>query len=71
MSVVKSYLKELFVVEGTLDEIMSDNGPPLMAKNSTAFTSWEEPCNKKGNPNGFNSSLCISSYFAGKVHQAA
>ena len=31
---LKDHLEELFSVEGIPDEIMSDNGPPLMAKNS-------------------------------------
>ena len=31
---LKDHLEELFSVEGISDEIMSDNGPPLMAKNS-------------------------------------
>ena len=31
---LKDHLQELFSVEGIPDEIMSDNGPPLTAKNS-------------------------------------
>ena len=31
---LKDHLEELFSVEGIPNEIMSDNGPPLMAKNS-------------------------------------
>ena len=31
---LKDHLEELFSVEGIPDEIMSENGPPLMAKNS-------------------------------------
>ena len=31
---LKDHLEELFSEEGIPDEIMSDNGPPLMAKNS-------------------------------------
>ena len=31
---LKDHLEELFSVEGIPDEVMSDNGPPLMAKNS-------------------------------------
>ena len=34
---LKDHLMELFSVEGTPDEIMSNNGPPLMAKNSVPF----------------------------------
>ena len=34
---LKDHLVELFSVEGTPDEIMCDNGPPLMAKNSVLF----------------------------------
>ena len=34
---LKDHLAELFSVEGTPDEIMSNNGPPLMAKNSVPF----------------------------------
>ena len=34
---LKDHLMELFSVEDTPEEIMSDNGPPLMAKNSVSF----------------------------------
>ena len=36
-AILKDHIMELFSVEGIPDEIMSDNGPPLMAKNSVPF----------------------------------
>ena len=34
---MKSYLNELLAVEGTPDEIMSDNGPPINGKEFNNF----------------------------------
>ena len=34
---LKDHLQELLVIEGTPDEIMSDNGPPFNGKEFSAF----------------------------------
>ena len=37
---LREHLQELFMIEGTLDEIMSDNGPPFNGKEFNAYKSW-------------------------------
>ena len=124
---LKDHLQELFAVEFTSDEIMSDNGPSFNGKVFSSFltglgirhttsspnypqanpdgtkahgestkhwkefsgspdqfestatvrwfaltsrdTSWEEPCNKKGNLSGCSCCSSVSNCFAGQLHQ--
>ena len=132
---LKGHLQELFSVEGTPDEVMSNNGPSFNGKEFSSFltglgirhttsspnypqsnefierqiqtmkrlmekaistersfqealtdwfestatgkwfaltsrdTSWEEPCDKKGNPSGCSCCLSVSNCFAGQVLQ--
>ena len=34
---IKDHLQELFAIEGTPDEVMSDNGPPFSSKEFAIF----------------------------------
>ena len=39
---LKDHLQELFAVEGTPEEIMSDNGPPFNGKEFFSYRSWHQ-----------------------------
>ena len=43
---LRDHLQELFMVEGTPDEIMSDNGPPFNGKEFNAFLTDTPPHHK-------------------------
>ena len=66
---LRDHLQELFMVEGTPDEIMSDNGPPFNGKEFSTLLTGLGIRHTTLSPNYPQSSSSVSNCFAGQVHQ--